>query len=73
MIALIAILFCLTISASLSTNIWLSKWTDKSKRITVENSTSSLTNQIFNMNIYAAFGIAQGKKVCLDYLFHSSF
>lgn len=48
-------LFCLTVSASLSANIWLSKWTDSGK----QNATSS-KNQIHNMNIYSMLGFAQG-------------
>jgi hypothetical protein len=72
MVALVVTLFCLTILTSLSTNIWLSKWTDKAKMKTEVNNTSSSTNQIFNMNVYSAFGIAQGNQGCLDYFCHSS-
>jgi hypothetical protein len=61
MVALIIVFFCLTICASLTTNIWLSKWTDQAKMTRAGNiTTSSSTSQIFNMNIYAAFGLAQG-------------
>jgi len=63
MVALVITLFCLTICASLSTNIWLSKWTDKRKGNIVKNSTSSSSSQIHDMNIYSALGIAQGKNV----------
>jgi len=73
MIALIVTLFCLTICTSLSTNIWLSKWTDKAKMKTEGNNTLSSTSQIFYMNVYSAFGIAQGKQVCLkDFCYSSS-
>ncbi len=72
MIALILTLFCLTICTSLSTNIWLSKWTDKAKIKTEGNNTSSSTNQIFNMNVYSAFGIAQGNQVCFEDFCYSS-
>jgi hypothetical protein len=71
MIALIVSLFCLTICISLSTNIWLSKWTDKSKMKTEGNNTSS-TSQIFNMNVYSALGITQGNQGCVDDFCHSS-
>ncbi|CAF4075111.1 unnamed protein product, partial [Rotaria sordida] len=60
MIGLICIFFCLTTFASLSTNIWLSKWTDKMKVITTTNNTSSRKSQIYYMNIYSALGITQG-------------
>jgi hypothetical protein len=72
MIGLVFTLFCLTICTSLSTNIWLSKWTDKSKMKIEGNNTSSSTSQIFNMNVYSAFGIAQGNQVCLDDFCYSS-
>lgn len=60
MIALISALFCLTICVSLSTNIWLSKWTDKAKMGTGDNQTSSWTTQTNDMSIYSVLGIAQG-------------
>jgi hypothetical protein len=74
MIALIMGLFCLTICASVSTNIWLSKWTDRTKMEKMGNKTSS-SNQIHNLNIYSALGIIQGTKacVCIDDSFHSFF
>ncbi len=56
------ILFCLTVSASLSANIWLSKWTDTANGTKVKNNTSS-NHQIHNMIIYSALGIAQGNKM----------
>jgi ABC-type multidrug transport system fused ATPase/permease subunit len=61
-VALISALFCLTICVSLSTNIWLSKWTDKGKMGTGENTTSSSswTTQTHDMSIYSVLGIAQG-------------
>ncbi len=55
-IALVAFLFCLTICAAMSTNIWLSKWTDQAKG----NNTSS-RHQIQDMNIYCALGLTQGQ------------
>ena len=61
MVALISALFCLTICVSLSTNIWLSKWTDKAKMETGENNTSSSwTTQTDDMSIYSMLGITQG-------------
>jgi hypothetical protein len=72
MIGSIVVLFCLTICVSLSTNIWLSKWTDKAKMEKLRNNTSS-SNQIHDMNIYSALGIAQGNKVYLNDLFHPLF
>jgi len=76
MVALIVVFFCLTLCASLSTNIWLSKWTDKAKVKEEGNNTSSSSSsgsQIFNMNIYSALGIAQGNQVCLGNFLYSSF
>jgi hypothetical protein len=55
-IALVALLFCLTICAALSANIWLSKWTDKAKG----NNTLRM-DQIHDMNIYSALGLTQGQ------------
>ncbi len=65
MISLIVVLFCLTVCASLSTNIWLSKWTDKAKMEKVKNNTSS-SNQIHYMNIYSVLGIIQGNTKCIS-------
>ncbi|CAF3899223.1 unnamed protein product [Adineta steineri] len=57
MIILITIFFCLTTFTTLCTNIWLSKWTDKSTR----NDTSSiLNNRIHDLTIYSILGLAQG-------------
>ena len=70
MIALIVVLVFLTICVSLSTNIWLSKWTDRAKIKTAENNTSSLwISQIHDMSVYSALGIAQGNKIYFDDLF----
>jgi len=61
MVALIILLFCLTTSASLSANIWLSKWTDTTKSdISKNNTASSSKNQIHNMNIYSILAMIQG-------------
>jgi hypothetical protein len=61
MVTLIILFFCLTTFASLSANIWLSKWTDQAKIQVVRNYTSSISSsQIRNLNIYAVLGIAQG-------------
>ncbi|CAF4534461.1 unnamed protein product [Rotaria magnacalcarata] len=60
MVGLIMIFFGLTICASLSTNIWLSKWTDTVKSKTLTNNTSSRSNQIYYMNIYSILGLIQG-------------
>ncbi len=63
MTTLITIFFCLTTFATLCTNIWLSKWTDKSTR----NDTSSLSNsRIHDMKIYSALGMTQGNNIYLD-------
>ncbi|CAF5196493.1 unnamed protein product, partial [Rotaria magnacalcarata] len=59
MVGLIMIFFGLTICASLSTNIWLSKWTDTVKSKTLTNNTSSRSNQIYYMNIYSILGLIQ--------------
>ena len=60
MITLIIIFFILTLCASLSTNIWLSKWTDKVNKEILLNNTSSWSSQIHSMNIYAILGIIFG-------------
>ncbi|CAM4943622.1 unnamed protein product [Rotaria socialis] len=60
MVGLVMIFFGLTICASLSTNIWLSKWTDTVKSKTLTNNTSSRSNQIYYMNIYSILGLIQG-------------
>ncbi|CAF3495114.1 unnamed protein product, partial [Rotaria sp. Silwood1] len=60
MITLISLFFSLTIFATLSTNIWLSKWTDEVKVINITNTKSSRTSQIYYMNIYSILGIIQG-------------
>jgi hypothetical protein len=73
MVTLLIISFCLTICAALSSNIWLSKWTDRAKVKAVANDTSSWNSQIHDMNIYSALGIAQGNRVCLNKLFYSLF
>ncbi|CAF1436131.1 unnamed protein product [Rotaria sordida] len=58
MITLLTIFFCLTTFVTLCTNIWLSKWTDKS---TKNDTSSSLSNsRIRDMNIYSALGLTQG-------------
>jgi hypothetical protein len=77
MVALIVVFFCLALCASLSANIWLSRWTDKAKVKEEGNNTSSSSSssgsQIFNMNIYSALGITQGNQVCLGNFLYSSF
>ncbi|CAF3642109.1 unnamed protein product [Adineta steineri] len=66
LIIFIFVFFCLTVCASLSSNIWLSKWTDqvKQKNTTINNnnntSSTSFNNQIHNMIIYSTLGITQG-------------
>lgn len=61
MVVLVVVLVFLTICVSLSTSIWLSKWTDRAKMKTAENNTSSLwISQIHDMSVYSALGIAQG-------------
>lgn len=60
MVMLILLFFSLNICASLSANIWLSKWTDKVKNNNQTNGTTSQNSQIFYMNIYSTLGIIQG-------------
>jgi hypothetical protein len=55
--------FCLTALASLSTNIWLSKWTDRSKKETISaNETSSSISKIHGLTVYSILGCSQGNK-----------
>ena len=56
-----ALLFLLTVCAALSTNIWLSKWTDESKGKPEGNSTA-WARQMRDMTIYSALGFSQGNR-----------
>ena len=56
MLGLIFLFFSFTVCASLSSNIWLSKWTDN----------ANVTSGIYYMNIYSALGITQGKIFNID-------
>lgn len=66
MFTLITIFFCLTTSATLLTNIWLSKWTDKSRS---NNTSSASKSEIHNLAIYSALGVTQGNNKYLDECF----
>jgi len=74
MIAIIFCLFFLTTLASLSTNLWLSKWTDRSKKEDPlsTNGTSSSISKIKGLTIYSILGCSQGKKSKKQQIFFSS-
>jgi thioredoxin-related protein len=56
-------LFCLTILASASTNVWLSKWTDQSKKETIStNETSSSISNTHSLIVFSILGCSQGNK-----------
>lgn len=62
MVLVVFIMFTLTTLSALGTNIWLSKWTDRSKKGTLStNETSSSNNQMPGLLIYSTFGFCQGK------------
>jgi hypothetical protein len=63
MVSLVFLLFILTALASLSTNIWLSKWTDRSKKETLSsNHTSTSMSKIHGLTIYTILGCSHGNK-----------
>jgi hypothetical protein len=63
MVIIVVFCFCLTTLASLSTNIWLSKWTDQSKKETMSiNETSSSIYKVHGLAIYSILGLCQGNK-----------
>ncbi|CAF1083600.1 unnamed protein product [Rotaria sordida] len=62
MVLLIFILFSLTTLTSLSTNIWLSRWTDRSKNETIstnDTSSSSSMSKIHGLTVYSILGFCQ--------------
>jgi hypothetical protein len=73
MVLLIFMLFFLAAVASLSTNIWLAKWTDQAKKEAVSNNeTSSTITKIRGLSIYSSLGIFQGNKLRKEFLlFHT--
>jgi hypothetical protein len=65
MVFVVFFLFSLTTLASLSTNIWLSRWTDHAKKETLsinETSSSSSIDKIRGLTIYSILGCCQGNK-----------
>ncbi|CAF3640789.1 unnamed protein product [Rotaria sordida] len=62
MVLLIFILFSLTTLTSLSTNIWLSRWTDRSKNETIStnDTSSSSMSKIHGLTVYSILGFCQG-------------
>lgn len=63
MVFVVMCFFTISALTSLSTNIWLSKWTDQAKKSTITmNGTSVPINQMHGLSIYSALGICQGKK-----------
>jgi hypothetical protein len=75
MVLIIVFLFCLTALSSLSTNIWLSKWTDRSKKETLSTnqtlSSSSSMDKVYGLTIYSILGLCQGNKFKKKYIFFS--
>ncbi len=65
MVLIIFVLFSLTTLASLSTNIWLSRWTDHSKKETIsinQTSSSSSIDRIHGLTVYSILGCCQGNQ-----------
>jgi hypothetical protein len=58
MVILIFILFGLTTLSYMSTNIWLSKWTDNAKSEAARNDS---TGRVRGLAIYSGLGVLQGK------------
>lgn len=64
MVSAVFFMFTLTALSALGTNIWLSKWTDRSKNDTLStNQTVSSKNQVHNLIIYSTLGFCQGKNI----------
>lgn len=60
-VAVVGLLFALTVCAALSANIWLSKWTDEGKGKPEAGNNTAARRQIRDMTIYSSLGFAQGK------------
>jgi len=74
MVLAVFFLFSLTTLASLSTNIWLAKWTDRTKNETLSsNKTSSSITKIHGITIYSILGCCQGNKYNLFLLLKTIF
>jgi hypothetical protein len=66
MVLIVVLAFTLTSLSSLSTNIWLSKWADRSKKETLSSnntSSSSSISKIHGITIYSILGCCQGNKL----------
>lgn len=62
MVGFIFLCFCLNMLMALSTNIWLSKWTDDSKKEAMNNNTNSASrSRVHGLVIYSILGVGQGK------------
>ncbi|CAF0750239.1 unnamed protein product [Rotaria sp. Silwood1] len=60
MVLIICVLFSLTTLSSLSTNVWLSRWTDRSKNETVStHDRSSSISKIHGITVYSILGLCQ--------------
>ncbi|CAF3925067.1 unnamed protein product [Rotaria sp. Silwood2] len=60
MVSFIFVLFLLTTISSLSTNVWLSRWTDRSKNVTIStNERSSSISKIHGLTVYSILGFCQ--------------
>jgi len=61
MIVTTVCLFSLTALSALSTNVWLSRWTDQSKKGTISmNQTSSSIDRMHGLTVYSILGCCQG-------------
>ncbi|CAF1923142.1 unnamed protein product [Rotaria magnacalcarata] len=61
MVLFIFCLFSLTALSSLSTNVWLSRWTDRSKNESISaNVTSGSISKLRGIAIYSILGLCQG-------------
>ena len=70
MVLLVFLFFTLTALASLSNNIWLSKWTDRSKKETLSsNHTSTSMSKMHGLTIYSILGCSNGNKFSKNFFF----
>ncbi|UJR14426.1 hypothetical protein I4U23_001423 [Adineta vaga] len=67
MVMLTLILFLLAICASISMNIWMSRWTDQAKSYKESN------NQIRSLIIYSVLGITHGKSYYIVRFFRATY
>ena len=64
MVLLVMFTFILNSTAALGTNIWLSRWADRSKKETLSsNSTTKPISKTHGLTVYTILGCSQGNKI----------